>query len=360
LKMRAGGIGESSKWKKQKRSPRPLRHMVQSPSDPSNPSTLSNNLSGVALIPYGLPCLRELFRFLISLTNPHDRHNTDAMIHMGLQLLTVALESSYIVNYQSLLVLVKDELCRHLFQMYLKKVMDIITSESTKMPYEMKEMGLEALVQLWRIPSFVTELYINYDCDFYCSNLFEDLTKLLSKKVNGSPFMNNDAGFALAYAVIMLNTDQHNHNVRKQNIPMTVEQFKKNLKGVNGSKDFDQDMLEDMYNAIKSEEIVMPDEQTGLVKENYVWSVLLHRGATPEGIFLHLPPGSYDYDLFTMTWGPTIAALSYVFDKSLDENIIQKAITGFRYMSLQLLDSKVMKQGLTNDLPKIHISTVGC
>lgn len=35
--------------------------------------------------------------------------------------------------------------------------------------------------------------------------------------------MTNDAGFALAYAVIMLNTDQHNHNVRKQNIPMTVE-----------------------------------------------------------------------------------------------------------------------------------------
>lgn len=35
--------------------------------------------------------------------------------------------------------------------------------------------------------------------------------------------MTNDAGFALAYAVIMLNTDQHNNNVRKQNIPMTIE-----------------------------------------------------------------------------------------------------------------------------------------
>ena len=46
---------------------------------------------------------------------------------------------------------------------------------------------------------------------------------VLSQKVNGSPFETNDAGFALAYAVIMLNTDQHNHNVRKQNIPMTVE-----------------------------------------------------------------------------------------------------------------------------------------
>lgn len=79
----------------------------------------------------------------------------------------------------------------------------------------------------------------------------------------------------------------------------------------------------------------MPDEQTGLVKENYVWSVLLHRGANPEGLFLHLPPGSYDSDLFTMTWGPTIAALSYVFDKSLDENILQKALTGFRYAAAE-------------------------
>lgn len=65
--------------------------------------------------------------------------------------------------------------------MYIKKLMEIITVENPKMPYEMKEMALEAVVQLWRIPSLVTELYINYDCDYYCSNLFEDLTKLLSK-----------------------------------------------------------------------------------------------------------------------------------------------------------------------------------
>lgn len=744
LKMRAGGMSESSKWKKQKRSPHPPRHMVRSPSgqmDTGQSSTLTNNLSGgvpfieqhsgcsstlpgsdsaassissptadsgidtgskttskedltdleqssstattpmtpstepgrlqsqsegreveraqsasvesipeiledrdvladqsdsasvhdidyvnprgvrftqstqkegAALIPYGLPCLRELFRFLISLTNPHDRHNSDVMMHMGLQLLNVALEAAHIAPYQSLLCLVKDELCRHLIQllsvdrmnlyatsirvcfllfesmrehlkfqleMYLKKLTDIITSENPKMPYEMKEMALEAIVQLWRIPSLVTELYINYDCDFYCSNLFEDLTKLLSKnafpvsgqlytthllsldalltvidsteahcqakvlnsaaqqdqsesttvegdssvntitdsttedgksapssngqnavasdtttacpptsghlmaekmrlgrqdqeetdtekrslkkphrftsclpdsqelleiknkkkllitgteqfnqkpkkgiqilqekgllsspmdnnevaqwlrdnprldkkmigefisdrrntdlldsfvntftfqglridealrlyleafrlpgeapvihrlletftdnwqKVNSNPFQSNDAGFALAYAVIMLNTDQHNHNVRKQNIPMTLEQFKKNLKGVNGGNDFDQDMLEDIYNAIKNDEIVMPDEQTGLVKEDYVWSVLLHRGASSEGTFQHVPESSYDHDLFTMTWGPTIAALSYVFDKSLDDMIIQKAIAGFR------------------------------
>ena len=40
-------------------------------------------------------------------------------------------------------------------------------------------MALEYIVQLWRIPGLVTELYLNYDCDLYCSNVFEDLTKLL-------------------------------------------------------------------------------------------------------------------------------------------------------------------------------------
>uniref|UniRef100_A0A8C0KBL2 Golgi-specific brefeldin A-resistance guanine nucleotide exchange factor 1 n=1 Tax=Canis lupus dingo TaxID=286419 RepID=A0A8C0KBL2_CANLU len=706
LKMRAGGMSDSSKWKKQKRSPRPLRHMTKVTSGSelptSNGTTLSSNLTGgmpfidvptpissasseaastvvspstdsglefssqttskedltdleqpgspgystatepgsselgqegvhvekaqsasvesipevleectspadhsdsasvhdmdyvnprgvrftqssqkegTALVPYGLPCIRELFRFLISLTNPHDRHNSEVMIHMGLHLLTVALESAPVAQCQTLLGLIKDEMCRHLLQllsverlnlyaaslrvcfllfesmrehlkfqleMYIKKLMEIITVENPKMPYEMKEMALEAIVQLWHIPSFVTELYINYDCDYYCSNLFEDLTKLLSKNAfpvsgqlytthllsldalltvidsteahcqakvlnsltqqekkearvywqsskshytgkrglkdfsfssshlpfladkkftrkpprfscllpdprelieiknkkkllitgteqfnqkpkkgiqflqekglltipmdntevaqwlrenprldkkmigefvsdrknidllesfvstfsfqglrldealrlyleafrlpgeapviqrlleaftehwrncNGSPFANSDACFALAYAVILLNTDQHNHNVRKQNAPMTLEEFRKNLKGVNGGKDFEQDILEDMYHAIKNEEIVMPEEQTGLVRENYVWNVLLHRGATPEGIFLRVPAGSYDLDLFTMTWGPTIAALSYVFDKSLEETIIQKAISGFR------------------------------
>lgn len=84
-----------------------------------NSADVSHFPLGAALVPYGLPCIRELFRFLISLTNPLDRHNSEVMIHMGLQLLTVALESAPIANCQSLLGLVKEELCRHLFQVSL-------------------------------------------------------------------------------------------------------------------------------------------------------------------------------------------------------------------------------------------------
>lgn len=80
----------------------------------------------------------------------------------------------------------------------------------------------------------------------------------------------------------------------------------------------------------RSEEIVMPAEQTGLVRENYLWKVLLRRGASKDGAFIHAPNGLFDHDLFSLIWGPTVAALSYIFDKSNDVTIYQKAISGFR------------------------------
>lgn len=103
-------------------------------------------------------------------------------VHLKFQLEVAVLIDPHSCHSAFIVLVPEDLMAMSLFaQMYLKKLIDIITSENIKMPYEMKEVALEALVQLWRIPSFVTELYINYDCDFYCSNLFEDLTKLLSK-----------------------------------------------------------------------------------------------------------------------------------------------------------------------------------
>jgi brefeldin A-resistance guanine nucleotide exchange factor 1 len=68
-----------------------------------------------------------------------------------------------------------------ILQMYLTKLSDIIVTESPRVLYETREIALDAIVQLFKIPGMVTELFINYDCDLYCSNLFEDTTKLLSK-----------------------------------------------------------------------------------------------------------------------------------------------------------------------------------
>ncbi|KAK3910453.1 Golgi-specific brefeldin A-resistance guanine nucleotide exchange factor 1 [Frankliniella fusca] len=482
---------------------------------------------GAPLVPYGVDCVRELFRFLISLCNPNDKQNSEKMLHIGLTLLTVALEVG---------------------------ADNMVTTDSPKTSYEHKELALESIVQLWRISGLVTELYLNYDCDLYCSNVFEDLAKLLSKntfpvselfsihllsldalltviesiernchsrmqsenqesaipfivprseapqntagcgpsmssvtpatsirchvsqniptheqlmavkrkkkllatgteqfnskakkgiqylqehhllatpldtsevvhflrenprldkkmigeyisnrenlavldsfvksfdfaetriddalrqylevfrlpgesplislllehfadhwhKSNGEPFANNDAAFTLAYAVIMLNVDQHNHNAKRQNNPMTCDEFKRNLKKVNGGKDFEEDMLDEIYNSIKSSEIVMPAEQTGIVRENYLWKVLLRRGASKDGVFIHAPGGLFDHDLFSLIWGPSVAALSFIFDRSHEPAVYQKAISGF--LKCALISAHY---GMSNDFDNLIIS----
>lgn len=73
----------------------------------------------------------------------------------------------------------------------------------------------------------------------------------------------------------------------------------------------------------------MPAEHTGLVKENYLWKVLLRRGASKDGVYIHASNYTYDCDLFTLIWGPIIAALSFVFDKSEDPNVYKRAVKGF-------------------------------
>lgn len=75
--------------------------------------------------------------------------------------------------------------------------------------------------------------------------------------MNNRPFASADAAFQLAYSIIMLNVDQHNHNAKRLNVPMKAEDFQKNLRGLNGDTkrnengDFDQDMLSAVFNAIK-------------------------------------------------------------------------------------------------------------
>lgn len=77
----------------------------------------------------------------------------------------------------------------------------------------------------------------------------------------------------------------------------------------------------------RNEEIVMPAEQTGIVKENYQWKVLLRRGVGSDGIFNHVQDSAYDKELFHIIWGASLSALSFMFDKS-SENGYQRTILG--------------------------------
>lgn len=180
---------------------------------------------------------------------------------------------------------------------------------------------------------------------------------------NHCPFENEDAAFSLAYAIIMLNVDQHNSNVKRQTIPMTCNEFISNLRQVNGGKDFDRNMLGDIYSNIQSNEIIMPAEQQGVVREKYLWKCLLKNSETRNAIYwfneIRSPTmGEYspfverkenrdftvrlniiNKSIFDISWGPSISTLTLVFDKVNPDRqpTLSRRVLNYGFTSYSLL-----------------------
>jgi hypothetical protein len=82
----------------------------------SQPNQLTKSF-GRAPMPYELPYVRELLRFLLSLINLLERMNNKAMIHVGLRLPAIAVETGadVIDAVPSLQTPIQYETCRSLF-----------------------------------------------------------------------------------------------------------------------------------------------------------------------------------------------------------------------------------------------------
>ncbi|KAG5455253.1 G-box binding factor, partial [Clonorchis sinensis] len=164
--------------------------------------------------PYGLPAVYDLLHYLISLLAPD--HNSDAIISVALGLIAIALETGAdaIASSPSLLRLVQGDLTKNLLlllysdrvwlfaatlrvcfmlfesmrkhlklqlEVYLQRLIAISSPDNETTGYERREVALDSVVRIFLVPGMATELYVNYDCDPYCSNLFEDITKMLAK-----------------------------------------------------------------------------------------------------------------------------------------------------------------------------------
>lgn len=529
--------------------------------------------------PYGLPSIRELFRVLADLLDPHDRQRTDTLRVMTLRIVNVALEVAgpSIANHPSLASLAKDTLCRNLFQLVRSENIAILheslrvagtllatcrsvlklqqelflcyvvaclhprvpipdeanidpslyqgvpqapalvkqqpasgsqSGRSTPVPIrDRQKLGMEggsrkpdareAMVEsvggLVRIPSFMVELFVNYDCEIDRSDLCTDMVGLLSRnafpdsatwsttnvpplcldsllgyvqwiaerlddepvtadtpdrkmlreqrakkkviikgatKFNESPkggiaylaaqgiisdpndphavtsflkgtthidkkvlgdfiskksndaildaFMDlfdfgglrvdealrqllntfrlpgesplieriitvfaekyfnatepkeiadKDAIFVLTYAIIMLNTDLYNPNVKTTN-RMSFNDFSRNLRDVNGGGNFSPEYLQEIYDAIKSREIVLPEEHDNKHAFEHAWKELLVKVQTAENLVI-CDTNIYDADMFAASWRPIIATLNYVFVSATEDAVFQRVIAGY-------------------------------
>ncbi|EKM55633.1 uncharacterized protein PHACADRAFT_121344 [Phanerochaete carnosa HHB-10118-sp] len=136
-----------------------------------------------------------------------------------------------------------------------------------------------------------------------------------------------DAVYVLAYSIILLNTDLHNPQIRKR---MTIEDYMRNLRGVNDGSDFSQEYLLDIYESIRKREIIMPEEHTGQLGFEYAWKELLTR-AWQAGKLMTCNTSAFDSDMFKIVWKPVVSAIAFAFISFDDDYIIERAITGFRH-----------------------------
>ena len=130
-----------------------------------------------------------------------------------------------------------------------------------------------------------------------------------------------------------------NRQVKKK---MTLEEFKRNNRGTNDKADWPAQYLTDIYASISADAIKMSDA-TGLGGRATLtgahWIMAARLCAKGRGNMLPLPTSGpaavalgthLDAELFGTIWGPTIAALSVVFDAAADDAVLRHAVAGFQ------------------------------
>ncbi|OAY59445.1 ARF guanine-nucleotide exchange factor GNOM [Manihot esculenta] len=139
---------------------------------------------------------------------------------------------------------------------------------------------------------------------------------------------NKDAALLLSYSLIMLNTDQHNVQVKKK---MTEEDFIRNNRHINGGNDLPREFLSELYHSIcKNEICTTPEQGTGfpeMIPSRWIDLMLKSKKTAP---FIVSDSKAYlDHDMFAIMSGPTIAAISVVFDHAETVDVYQTCIDGF-------------------------------
>ncbi|KAJ3412218.1 guanine nucleotide exchange protein for ADP-robosylation factor [Chytridiales sp. JEL 0842] len=208
------------------------------------------------------------------------------------------------------------------------------------------------------------------------------MLKFAERYLQGNPdsFASADTAYVLAYSVIMLNTDQHNAQVKKR---MTKADFLKNNRGINEGSDVPDEILGAIFDEIQSNEIVLKDEkpdnksagatdktkkevaqftmasETMAMKSEEMFNNIIKSGkrsgnsgtATPTNM-LGDDPGSSEATtttvdkispffwashfehvkpMFQLIWMAILTAISGPLQESEDMDIVTIALEGFRY-----------------------------
>ncbi|KAF2103590.1 Sec7-domain-containing protein [Rhizodiscina lignyota] len=177
--------------------------------------------------------------------------------------------------------------------------------------------ALRQLLYSFRLPgeSQLIERIVTEFSEQYCA------------KVQPESIADKDACFVLTYSIIMLNVDQHSPKVKSQS-RMSVTDFTKNLRGVNNGSDFPIEYLQEIYDAIRTAEIILPEEHNSQDAYDHAWKELLVKVQSATDM-IPCDSNAFDAEMFAATWRPIVATLTYVFMSASDDTVFNRVITGF-------------------------------
>lgn len=199
------------------------------------------------------------------------------------------------------------------------------------------DVALRTLLESFRLPGEAPLI----------ERIIESFSEKYCAKTTLVDVADKDAVYILTYAMLILNTDQHNPNLKSAK-RMTCEDFSRNLRGQNGGQDFSPQFLRDIFDTIRTNEIILPDEHDNQHAFDYAWRELISKtdGAGP---LSKCNTSMYDADMFAATWRPIVSTLSYVFMSATDDAVFARVVAGFdecariasRYGIVEALDQIV-------------------
>lgn len=156
-----------------------------------------------------------IMRRLSQLIDP--RENNESVCILALTLINIALETapaSQLGQFPDLIEIMRGDMCKHLLllstwedlnilSLTLRVIFNLFNSIKDHLKVqlevfltsvhlrildgdqpELRELALESLLEFCQEPALMQDLYVNYDCDVHCTNLFESICKALANQAS--------------------------------------------------------------------------------------------------------------------------------------------------------------------------------
>lgn len=143
---------------------------------------------------------------------------------------------------------------------------------------------------------------------------------------SSNTFASKDTVFVLCYSLIMLNTDQHNPQVKKK---MTEDEFIRNNREINAGKDLPREYLSELFHSISNNAIILsPQSGLQLVMNPSKWVELMNRSKIIQPLMLCDFDARLGRDMFACIAGPSVASLAAFFEHADEDEMLNECIEG--------------------------------